>query len=119
MRGRSSESGSTVHGNNNRFGHQADFVAYPQNSLRVLLRLLLGAESLGLERLVAHCQEFNLVVSHMTIVSPGEAGCRMSKGVERAIRNPKFCISIRRSGPTAHISIWGNPQAEAKPETAT
>ena len=45
-------------------------IGYAENSLRVLSRLLFGAESLGLARLVTYRQEFNLVVSHMTIVAP-------------------------------------------------
>jgi len=72
MKGRSLESDSPVYRNNDSFGCQAAFVAYAQNSLRVLLSHFFGAKSLGRERLVTYRQEFNAVVSHMIIVSPRE-----------------------------------------------
>jgi hypothetical protein len=116
MRGRSLESGSTaVHGNNDGFGCQAGFVAYRQHSLRVLLRLLLGAESFGLERLVASCQELNLVVGHMTIVSPGEAWFRIWRGTwESPLETPEFRLSDGRDA--SRTSDLGHPGVAAMSE---
>src|ERR1035441_7539317 len=77
-RGRSLESCGPVHRNRDGFGCQTSFVRDAKNSLGVLSRLFLGAESLGLARLVTHCQEFDSIVSHMSIVALSEAWRRLS-----------------------------------------
>ena len=72
-RGRSLESCGSVHGNSDGFRCQTSFVSDAKNFLCVLSRLFFGAESLGLARLVAHCQEFDSIVSHTSIVALSEA----------------------------------------------
>ena len=77
-RGRSLDRCLSVHRNSDGLGCQTSFVSDAEKSLRILSRLLFGTESLGLARLVTHCQEFDSVVSHMSIVALGEFWCRVS-----------------------------------------
>ena len=89
MRGRSLKSHPiSVHGKNSGFGCQAAFVAYAQNSLCVLLRLLFGAEALRLSRSGGGSrQKFNLVVSHVFIISRSEVECPLFCAVYGSMPN--------------------------------
>src|SRR5664279_2942 len=87
-RGRSLGSCGSVHRNRNGFGCQTAFASYAENSLRIASHLFLGAESLRQARLVAYRQEFNSVVSHITIAAPSEPRCRVSNPANAYLPSP-------------------------------
>jgi hypothetical protein len=118
-------SGYSVHRNGDGFGCQTGFISYTENSFRVLSRLFLGAESLGLARLVTCSQELNLVVSDASIVSPSVAEYRIWRGRWHALatflqrRTPPFppCERIARLHRGAGYMV-GSPVLAYAPNSA-
>jgi len=105
MRGRSLDRHPiSVHGKNSGFGCQSAFVAYAQNSLCVLLRLLFSAEPLRLSRRGGSGQKFNSVVSHAFILSRSEVECPLFRAAHGSLRSVAGDGALRMCSCAATIA---------------